>query len=211
MQNNDQQISNIQQGAKKRVALPFHPNIQQGMKQRVASPFQSLRQFVRSFCVVALSLPLLTGCNMNDPMIQEMEAAYATAPQKKVDTLDEKTEKRKEAVSRAVQKYFPPGMQAEEAFKRLRQLKEQGFEISETRNEGARAWPDGELIPYPGEVGKLTYQRRYPKGMSEFLARKQYGTQISLLATKHVVISFRVADGSGVISEVKGNIWASGI
>lgn len=117
----------------------------------------------------------------------------------------------KEAVNRAVQKYFPPGMKAEEAFKRLRQMKEQGFEISETRYDSARAWPDGEFKFYLGEVGKLTHQRRYPQGMSEFIAQKQYGIVIRFLATKHVVISFRVVDGSGVISEVEGTAWIDAI
>jgi len=120
-------------------------------------------------------------------------------------------EEEKEAVSRAVQKYFPPGMTAEDALKRLRQMKEQGFEINETRYDGARAWPDGEFKPYLGEVGRLTYQRRYQQGMSEFIAEKQYGIVIRMLATKHVVISFRVVDGSGVISEVKGDIGATGL
>ena len=174
------------------------------------TPLVALSKFARSLSVILLSLTILNGCDMNDPMINEMETAYATAPEKEEDTLDEKTKKRKEAVSRAVQKYFPPGMKAEDGFKRLRQLKEQGFEISETRNEGVRAWPDGEFKPYPGEVGKLTYQRRYPKGMSEFLARKQYGRRL-LIVTKHVAINFRVVDGSGVISEVEGDIWSSGI
>lgn len=144
---------------------------------------------------------------MSDPMIQEMEAAYATAMRKDGDTHEE----RKAAATHAVQKYFRPGMKAEEAFKLLRQMKDDGFEITEYRHEGARVWPDGELKPFLGEVGKLTYQRRHPKGASDFIAQKQYGIQILLLATKHVFISFRVVDGSGVISEIKGNIGASGI
>lgn len=143
---------------------------------------------------------------MNDPMITEMEAAYGIASHKKGDTQEE----RKEAVSRAVQKYFPLGMKAGDAFKLLRQLKEQGFEISETRHEGARAWPDGEFKPYLGDVGRLTHQQRYPKGMSEFLALKKYGTQM-LIFPKHAAIRFRVVDGSGVITKVEGDIWTDAI
>lgn len=147
---------------------------------------------------------------MDSPMIKEMEAAYATVGELK----DSTHEKRVEATSRAVQKYFPAGMKKEEAFKLLRQLKEQGFEISETRYDGGRAWPDGEFKPYLGEVGRLTHQRRYPKGMSEFLATKKYATHFSikmLFVTKHVAISFRVDDDSGVVSESKGSLSASGI
>lgn len=144
---------------------------------------------------------------MDDPMIKEMEIAYATAMRKEGDTHEE----RKAAATQAVQKYFRPGMKAEEAFKLLRQMKDDGFEVTEYRNDGARVWPDGELKPFLGEVGKLTYQRRHPRGTSDFIAQKQYGIQILLLATKHVFISFRVVDGGGAISEVKGDISASGI
>ena len=96
---------------------------------------------------------------MNDPMIKEMEAAYATVGELK----DSTHEKRVEATSRAVQKYFPTGMKKEEAFKLLRQLKEQGFEIGEYRHEGARNWPDGELKPYLYEETRRNLQQQIPK------------------------------------------------
>lgn len=162
-----------------------------------------LFRFMRA---TAFLLPI-TGCGITDPMVQEMETAYATTMRKNADT----HEARKAAATQAVQKYFRPGMKAEEAFKRLRQLKQQGFNVSENRHEGERTWPDGEFKSYPDETTRRNLQQHYPKGISEFLAEKKYGTEISLLATKHVVISFRVADGSGVISEVKGKLWASGI
>lgn len=120
-------------------------------------------------------------------------------------------EEEKEAISRAVQKYFPIGMKVEEAFKRLRQMKEDGFETSEWRHEGARNWPDGEFKPYLDEQTKRNLQQQYPIGVSEFIAKKQYGFHISLLATKHIAITFRVVDGSAVISKVKGDIRASGV
>lgn len=203
MQNNDQQISNMQQGMKQRVVSPSF--------RAVCCWTLMFNRVFWSSVLMTLFLFLAVGCKVEDKtwidkMLSETESAWVEA-----ERVTGGQEARVAAVRAAVQKYFPPGMKTEEAFKLLRQLKEQGFEIRETRNQGARAWPDGEFIPYPGEVGKITHQRRYPEGMSEFLARKQYGTQILLLATKHVVISFRVVDGSGVISEVKGDIWASGI
>ncbi len=143
---------------------------------------------------------------MTDPMIQEMETAYATAMRKEGDTHEE----RKAAATQAVQKYFRPGMKAEEAFKLLRQMKDDGFEITEYRYEGARVWPDGELKPFLGEVGKLTYQRHHPKGTSDFIAQKQYGRRL-LIVTKHVVVSFRVVDSSGLVTKVEGDLWANGI
>jgi len=150
--------------------------------------------------VAAFSILLLTGCNMNPPIIKEMEAALATSS---ANTHEERVK----ATSRVVQKYFPPGMKSEEAFKLLRQLKKHGFDISEGRRESARNWPDGELKPY--RDGFL--QRHYPKGVSVYVAKKQYGVDIRYLATKHVAISFSVIDGSGVISEVEGTIGADGI
>lgn len=180
------------------------------MRKHIAmlTPFAPLPPFApRLLSVILLSLPLLNGCDMNSPMIKEMEAAYATAGELGGST----HEQRVETVSRAVQKYFPPGMRVDEAFKHLRQMKEQGFETSEWRHEGARNWPDGEFKPYLDEQTKRNLQRQYPIGVSEFIAKKQYGFHIRLLATKHVAITFRVVDGSGVISEVKGSIGASGI
>jgi hypothetical protein len=150
--------------------------------------------------VAAFSILKLTGCNMNHPIIKEMEAALATSS---ANTHEE----RDEAASRVVRRYFPPGMKSEEAFKLLRQLREQGFDISENRRESARDWPDGELKPYRDGF----IQRHYPKGVSVYVAEKQYGVVIRYLATKHVFISFSVIDGSGVISEVRGTLVADGI
>lgn len=168
------------------------------------------RQLAHSLCTVALFLPFLTGCNMNDPMIEEMEAAYATVGELK----DSTHEKRVEAVSRAVQKYFPPGMKAEEAFKLLKRLKKNGFDIGEYRHEGARDWPDGEFKPYLDEETRRNLQQQYPQGVSVFIATKEYETIFSikmLFVTKHAAISFSVVDSSGVVSESKGSLGASGI
>lgn len=171
---------------------------------------QLSRHLARSLFTIMLVLPFLTGCKMDDPMVKEMiedmGAAYAIATQKKGDTQEE----RDTAVSRAVQKHFPPGMKVEEAFKHLLRLKEQGFKISESRHEGGRAWPEGELKPYLDEVTRRNLQQHYPKGVSKFIAEKQVGTHM-LIVTNHVGISFRVIDGSGVISDVEGSVWANGI
>lgn len=256
MQNNDRQVSNMQQGMKQRVASPslceYMCVVSRGCKYgRVRGGGMTRKDrnsisatLLRFMCATAFLFPM-TGCNMTDPMIQEMETAYATALQSSdsraleervvaikqeraasgaplvsgidyaaIARTEAEKEERKEAVSRAVQKYFPPGMRAEEAFKRLRQLKGQGFEISEARNDGTRAWPGGEFRPYRDEATRRNLQQRYPKGISKFLAEKKYDTTFSTqmwFVTKHVVLSFSVVDGSGVISEVKGDIWASGI
>lgn len=165
----------------------------------VRRPF---RQFARSFCAVALSLPLLTGCNMNDPMIKEMETAYATAIQKKSETQEE----RDEAVTRVVQKYFPPGMRMEEAFKLLHQLEKQGFRIGEYHHDKARSWPDGEFKPY---ISPSSHDRkRRQKGIVEYSASKEYDSKY-LIVTKTAGITLRT-DGERIL-ESEGVIYLSGI
>ena len=53
--------------------------------EQAAAAFFLSHRGMRSLCTAVLSLSVLTGCNMNDPMIQEMEAAYAAASQVKGD------------------------------------------------------------------------------------------------------------------------------
>ena len=144
---------------------------------------------------------------MNDPMIEEMEMAYRTVSHTKGDTSVD----RDAAVSAVVQKYLPSGVKTEEAFNFLNQLKERGFEITEYRHEGARRWPQGELKPYLYEETRRNMQQQIPIAQSRFHAQKEYGVHLAALATKHVYISFRVVDGSGVITDVKGSLAASGI
>lgn len=190
MQNNDQQTSFHQQGMKQRGASlsPRAASLFSWMNLRVVGmPFHN---FCCSFCVAALSLPLLTGCNMNDPMIQEMDGAYAV-------------KESNEDVTRVVQKYFPPGMQMEDAFKLLHQLKEQGFEIGEYRHEGVRKWPEGgELLIYRDEASKRAYQP--PGSMVDYTARKRYEHRLFVFE-KHAFITIRT-DGEKIIS-TEGRIW----
>ena len=132
---------------------------------------------------------------MNDPMIQEMDSAYAV----KESNAD---------VTRVVQKYFPPGMKMEEAFKLLHLLKDQGFDVSEWRYEGARIWPDGELKPYTDEATRRNLQQQYPKGIIEYVAEKKYDSKY-LIVTKTAAIGIRT-DGKKII-ESNGDIHISGI
>lgn len=92
----------------------------------------------------------------------------------------------------------------------LRQLQDDGFEVGEYRHEGARAWPDGEFKPYLDEATRRNMQIVHPKGVSRFTAKKQYGRRL-LVVTKHAVVSFRVVDGTEVITQVEGDLWQHGI
>jgi hypothetical protein len=155
---------------------------------------------------VAIVLPTMGGCSANDPMILEMESAYVAADKQDGSTHVE----RNAAVTLVVQKYFPNGMKSEDALKRLRDLKNQGFDIGEYRHEGARNWPDGELKPYRDEATRRNLQNKYQRGTSYFFVEKQYGRHL-LIVTKHAAFSFSVADETGMISDAKGSIWANGI
>lgn len=177
---------------------------------------------MRAICSLSLSIALLllTGCDRNHPIIEEMEAAYASVPPEKGATREErikdverKWKEKRERINRAVQKYLPPGMKAEEAFKLLRQFKDQGFEVREYRRDGHRIWPDGEFKPHH-EDNRRYFQLHFANEVSGYSAKKDYATEFHLrtwFVKKHVAISFRVVNGSGVISAVTGNIEASGI
>lgn len=142
--------------------------------------------FVVCLCAVTLSLHFLTGCNMNDPMIREMDSAFSV-------------NESNEDVTRVVQKYFPPGMKVDETLKLMHQLKNQGFYIWENRLEGARAWPDGKLEPYREETTKQERLALDPTGlMVNYTARKRYEHRM-LIFEKHVVISIRT-DGEKIVS-----------
>lgn len=178
-------------------------------KNRGTHPVIHASKRTCSICAIALCLFSFTGCNMDDPMIKEMEIAYATSSEKKNITHEKRQQEREEAVLRVVQKYFPEGMKAEDA---LHQLKKHGFEIRENRLDGMRMWPEGKIIPYPNETTKQNILKIDPKGQTLFYtANKSYDYNIMKLSRKRVIIIFRVIDNSGTISEVTGNIWADGV
>lgn len=166
---------------------------------------------VISLCAL---VAMIGGCKVEDKtwidkMLLEMEDASIEA---------EKTiggqEARDKAVNLVARKYFHPGMPKAEAFKLLGELKAQGFDIGEYRHEGARNWPDGEFKPYLDEGTRRNLQRQIPKEVSRFSTTKEYEKGFNFhvfFYTKHVGISFRIADGSGEISDVEVNIGATAL
>lgn len=148
-------------------------------------------------------VPLLTGCEMKDPIIKEMESAYLVAYNQKNDTFVE----RDAAVSRAVQKHFPLGMKAEDALKLLNDLQKQGFVISELKYEGTRIWPNKEFRQ--DRDGNVNREKHYPHGTTGYSAMKKYAT-FRLIFTKTAVISIKL-DNNGNVVESQGHINISGI
>lgn len=144
---------------------------------------------------------LLTGCEMKDPIIKEMENAYLVVDKQKNDTFVE----RDAAVSRIVQKYIPLGIKEEVALKVLSDLQKQGFEIMELKNEGTRIWPNKEFRHY----SDVNREKHYPHGTTGYIATKEYDTA-KLIITKIAVISIK-SDSNGIIVESHGKINTSSI
>lgn len=156
----------------------------------------SLKPLALRLGVAVFSVLLLVGCNRYDPIIKEMDGAYA---------INEKNDD----VSRVVQKYFPPGMKMDDAFRLLKLFYDQGFEVRENRLGGARNWPDGELKPYRDEATKRNRLQMDPKGMMvNYTITKRYDSKY-FVVTKEALIYLRT--DSEQIVESKGAIFVSGI
>lgn len=181
--------------------------------EQAAAAFFLSRRLTHTLCTAVLSLSVLTGCEMNDPMIQEMDSAYEAVVQRQKqdkayydpNTDNTNNKEQSAAVTRVVQKYFPPGMKVEEALKLLHLLKDKGFEIHENQLEGARSWPDGELKPYRDQTTKQKRLALDPTGrMISYTARKRYERQV-LIFEKHAFITI-YTDGKKIVS-TEGRIW----
>lgn len=150
---------------------------------------------------VLISTFLLTGCEMKAPIIKEMESAYLVVDKQKNDTHLE----RDAAVSRAVQKYIPLGMKAEDVLKILNDLQKQGFEIMELKYEGTKIWPNKEFRHY----SNVNREKNYPHGTTGYIAEKEYD-KTKIIITKTAFISIKL-DSNGMVIESKGSIVGDGL
>lgn len=143
------------------------------------------------------SLFALTGCNTYDPIVKELDSAYASG-------------EKNEDVTRVVQKYFPKGMKIEAAYKQLSLLKQEGFSIGEYRHDRARQWPHGDLRLYSktDEATRRNLLQRIREGIVEFVAIQKYDWKY-LVVEKEAVI--RVTTDGNVVLESGGAINITGI
>jgi|LZQN01.1.fsa_nt_gb hypothetical protein len=173
-----------------------------------------------SSLLMALTIFFIAGCKVEDKtwidkMLSEMETAWVEA-----DKAGGGQNGRDTAVTAVAKKYFQPGMPKEEAFKLLRELKNSGYEINESRYEGTKIWPDGEFRspwtpstnPHADEATIRNVQRYHSKlkGISLFSASKMYGRE-RVIIKKTVAIKFKIADDTGVISGVEAALSADSI
>ena len=168
----------ITQGAKKALSIFI-------LKTKPSNPL-----------VLIIILILQTGCQMNHPIIQEMDSAYA-----KNESNDD--------VTKVVQKYFLVGTEFKKALPLLNQLKDDDFEIREHRHGVGRFWPNGKFSAPSDELVKNNREKRYPKGTKGFVIQKRYEVQM-LIVIKTASIYIKV-DTHGRLSEVTGHIYISAI
>lgn len=169
---------------------------------------------------MTLFLFLVVGCKVDDKiwidkMLSEMESAWIEA-----DKAGGGQEGRDTAVTVVAKKYFRSGMSKEETFKLLRELRDYGFKINESRYEGTRDWPDGEFKspwspstnPHADEATIRNVQAYHSKlkGLSLFSVGKMYGRE-RVIIEKNASISFKIVDGMGVIDDVVAVIWTDSI
>ncbi len=160
-----------------------------------------------SSLLMALTVFFIAGCKVEDKtwidkMLSDVDLAFAEADKAGLDQ-----EGRDAAMIKAAHRYFPPGMRKEDAFVLLHEMKNNGFDISEYRHEGAREWPSGELRPYMDEVTRRNLHRQYPPGVSEVIAIRKWRSR--LVVEEFFAISVTIPDDSGFISRVRVNRSAS--
>jgi hypothetical protein len=160
-----------------------------------------------SSLLMALTVFLIAGCKVEDKtwidkMLSEVGLAFAEA-----DKAGLGQEGRDAAMVKAAHRYFPTGMRKEDAFVLLHEMKNNGFDISEYRHEGARKWPGGELRPYMDEATRRNLQRQYPPGVSEVVAVRTWRSR--LVVEEFFAISITIPDDTGLISRVSVNRSAS--
>lgn len=118
---------------------------------------------ILSGLTVLISTFLLIGCNMNNPLVLEMEAAYKLPS-------NSSTESNKH-VAEMISMRFPKGMKVSDA---LKEINENKFKITEGNRESFRQWPDGDFKPHVAEDIKKNIQKNYTKTQVNYWAKFDY-------------------------------------
>ena len=151
--------------------------------------------------VFLIYVPLLTGCEMKDPIIKEMEIAEeATYKQKKATSKEKHA-----AITLAVQKYFPLGMKKKDALILLNKLYEDGFEIREHIHGGVRIWPKKDFFYH----SNVNLEKQFPHGTVGYVVEKLYD-RVNLILTRTAVILIKF-DSNDIIVESEGRINNDGL
>lgn len=164
------------------------------------------RMFLSSVWMM-LILFLIIGCKVEEKnWIEKMISDSALA-------LDEADEAglgqggRDAAMVKVAHKYFPIGMRKEDVFALLREMKRNGFDITEYRHEGSRIWPSGHFRPYIDEATRLNLQNKYPPGFFEVIAVRTWRSR--LVVEEFFAIRIAISDITGLVQNVSVNRSAS--
>ncbi len=143
--------------------------------------------------IISMCLFLVTGCNTNNPLVLEMEAAYKLPS-------NSSTESNKH-VAEMIAMRFPKGMKVADAIKEINANK---FTITEANREGFRRWPDGDFKLHDTEDIKKYIQKNYTKTQVNYWAKFDYWP--SPLEKRDVVIT--VETDGGMIVKAVGYIYS---
>lgn len=144
---------------------------------------------------ILVNLFLVTGCEVKDLFIEELEVA-----EQQIKPEDELV-----ATSRVAQKYFPIGMKRTDFLKALYEFYKNGYQVLEIKHEGTRLWPNKEFRNYPD----INRQKKYSVGTKGYVLKKQYVTG-NVFITQTAVISIKL-NSSNIVIESKSHIDISGI
>ncbi|MFN4264434.1 MAG: hypothetical protein ACK4F8_01655 [Aquabacterium sp.] len=178
------------------------------------------KNHVRMSLLIALVISIFTGCKVSEKMwvenmLSEMEAVWIEQ-----DKAGGGQVGRDAAVTAIARKYFPPGMSKDAVLQLLSQMREDGYEIDESRFEGTKAWPGGELIsPWKetanpnadaATIRNLQAYHSKLKGVSVFSVRKMYGRE-RIIVKKFVAIKINIPDETNAVAFVEAEIFAESI
>jgi hypothetical protein len=165
----------------------------------------------RFLALLILCSSLLMGCNVSSKeWVNQMVHELETAHRKAVDSGTGNNEKNS-IYNQIVQKYFPVGMPKEEAFKRVMDLKEEGFKVTESRHEGSRVWPDGDFEPWKSASIRRNMQNGLPVGTSRITFVKRYREAWWAIFETHVGISLSFSDSEAGIENTSIDLALMGL
>ena len=139
---------------------------------------------IKLLIILVTFIIFLSGCNMNNPILKDIETAYKLPAQSHAE--------RNKNITDMVKKRFRSDMDVSEV---LKELQNYGFTITENRNDGWKSWPDGKIVPYFEDERKKYFIPQ--KGLMKYVAKKNYHT--NPLETKRAFINIE-SDGKKIIN-----------
>lgn len=143
--------------------------------------------------IVLIFLLLAIGCNMNNPLVLEMEAAYKLPSNSSAES--------NKHVAEMISIRFPKGMKISDT---LKEISDNKFEITEANREGFRRWPDDEFKPHVDEDIKKHFKKNYTKTQVNYWAKFDYWP--SPLEKREVAIT--IETNGGMIVKATGVIYS---